>query len=117
MSRSVLSFVESNHALTIGPDRQSVRVDGQLVELLATQFRVLELLAGSPGRIFSRTEILDGIYSQRYAVTPRAVDGHIADLRRRLGPVSSLIETVRGAGYRFKAVAGSPSPSFQGGVR
>ncbi len=100
----VLSCVESNHQLIIGLDRRDIRVDDQRIELLATEFRVLRLLARLPGRTFSRTEILDGIHTQRYAITPRAVDGQIQGLRRRLGPVASVIETVRGVGYRFKAL-------------
>ena len=74
----VLSYVEANHQLVIGLDRHDIRVDGQRVELLATEFRVLRLLARSPGHTFSRTEILDGIHTQRYAIAPRAVDGRIS---------------------------------------
>ena len=100
----VLSYVEANHQLVIGLDRHDIRVDGQRVELLATEFRVLRLLARSPGRTFSRTEILDGIHTQRYAIAPRAVDGQIRRAAPKLGPVAGVIETVRGAGYRFKAL-------------
>jgi two-component system, OmpR family, alkaline phosphatase synthesis response regulator PhoP len=96
------SCIDSNHQLVIGLDRHDVRVDGQLVELFATEFQVLQLLASAPGRTFSRVEILDGIHAERYAITPRAVDGQIMGLRRRLGPAADFIETVRGAGYRLK---------------
>jgi DNA-binding response OmpR family regulator len=110
MGKTVIFYVEPNHELVIGPDRRDVCVDGQSIELRTTEFRVLDLLARSPGRTFSRTEILDGIHAEQYAITPRAVDGQIMDLRRKLGPVAGLIETVRGAGYRFKAVQGYEAP-------
>jgi two-component system, OmpR family, alkaline phosphatase synthesis response regulator PhoP len=103
MDEAVIFRVEANHELVIGLGRHEVRVDGQPVDLLPTEYRVLQLLARSPGRTFSRTEILDGLHGQLYAITPRAVDGQIVGLRRKLGPAAGLIETVRGAGYRFKA--------------
>lgn len=96
--------IPTNHGLVIDPERQGAHVDGQWVELGATEFRILQLLAGAPEQAFSRVQILDGIHDGLYAITPRAVDGQILSLRRKLGPAAPCIETIRGVGYRFRAI-------------
>jgi two-component system phosphate regulon response regulator PhoB len=88
--------------LVIRPRRHEVLVDGTPIELTATEFRVLALLAGSPGWVFTRKQILDGVHGDNYAITERAVDVQIVGLRKKLGPAGAYLETVRGVGYRFK---------------
>jgi two-component system phosphate regulon response regulator PhoB len=88
--------------LLIHPDRHEVSVGGKRVELTATEFKLLHLLAQRPGRVFVRQRILDGLHGENYAITDRAVDVQIVGLRKKLGPAGSCIETVRGVGYRFK---------------
>jgi len=88
--------------LMIRPRQHEVLVDGTPVELTATEFRVLALLAGSPRWVFTRAQILDGVHGENYAITERAVDVQIVGLRKKLGSVGRSIETVRGVGYRFK---------------
>jgi two-component system alkaline phosphatase synthesis response regulator PhoP len=90
------------HNIVIHPGRHAVTVDDQLVELSATEFRLLHLLARKPGWVFSREQILDAVHGDNYAVTARAVDVQIVGLRRRLGAAGKQIETVRGVGYRLK---------------
>ena len=92
----------SPRRLFIDTDRQLALADGQPLALLPTEFRILQLLASTPGRTFSRQEILDGINDQDYAVTERAVDVQITHLRKKLGPLAHWIETVRGQGYCFQ---------------
>jgi two-component system phosphate regulon response regulator PhoB len=77
-------------------------VDGQAVELSATEFRLLYALARKPGWVFTRDRILDAVHGDNYVITERAVDVHIVSLRRKLGTAGQYIETVRGVGYRFK---------------
>ena len=77
-------------------------VDGNPVELSATEFRLLLILARKPGWVFTREHILDTLHGDNYAITRRAVDVQILALRRKLGPAGKYIETVRGIGYRFK---------------
>jgi len=62
----------------------------------------LHFLARRPGWVFTRGQIVDGVQGQDVAVTDRSVDVHIVALRRKLGAVGELVETVRGVGYRFK---------------
>jgi two-component system, OmpR family, alkaline phosphatase synthesis response regulator PhoP len=88
--------------LVIHPGRHEVSVGGESVELTATEFKLLHLLAQRPGWVFTRQQILDGVHGDNYAITDRAVDVQIVGLRRKLGAVGSYIETVRGVGYRFK---------------
>ena len=90
------------HGMVIHPGRHEVRVGGNPVTLSSTEFRVLYFLAGRPGWVFSRQQILDGVHGDNYAITDRAVDVQIVGLRKKLGEAGKYIETVRGVGYRFK---------------
>ncbi len=75
--------------------------DGKPMELTVTEFRILALLMERPGRVFSRSHIIEAVRGYGYSVTPRSVDVQIHGIRRKLGDDSHLIETVRGLGYRF----------------
>ena len=88
--------------LVIRPRRHEVLVGGEPVDLTATEFRVLALLAKNPGWVFTRTQILDRVHGDNYAITERAVDVQIVGIRKKLGRAGGCIETVRGVGYRFK---------------
>jgi two-component system phosphate regulon response regulator PhoB len=90
------------HGLSIHPGRHEVRVGGKPVELTATEFRLLRLLAGRPGWVFTRSQIVNAVRGEDYPVTERSVDVHIVGLRRKLGRAGECIETVRGVGYRFQ---------------
>jgi len=90
------------HDLLIHPGRHEVLVRGERVELTATEFKLLHLLARRPGWVFTRQQILDGVHGDNYAITDRAVDVQIVGLRKKLGSGGACIETVRGVGYRFK---------------
>ena len=76
-----------------------VQVAGEDVDLTRREFDLLVCLAKSPGRVFSRAELLDRVWGEGFAGTERTVDQHVAQLRTRLGP--AVIETVRGRGYRL----------------
>ena len=82
--------------------RNKVRVSGEDVELTFSEFQLLCQLASRPGWVFTRTQIVDAIHGEGYAVTDRAVDVQAVGLRKKLGPCGEYIETVRGIGYRFK---------------
>jgi two-component system phosphate regulon response regulator PhoB len=70
--------------------------------LTYTEFTLLQFLARRPGRAFTRSQIVDAVKGTDYPVTERAVDVQVAGLRKKLGPYSDYIQTVRGVGYRFK---------------
>lgn len=88
--------------ITINPDRHEVLVSGNPVELTATEFRLLCLMAGKPGRVFTRQQIIESVHGWNVAVTDRSVDVHIVSLRRKLGAAGDDIQTIRGVGYRFR---------------
>jgi two-component system, OmpR family, alkaline phosphatase synthesis response regulator PhoP len=88
--------------LFIHPGRHEVQIKGKPVKLTYTEFALLKFLAQRPGWVFSRAQIVDAVKGADYAVTDRAVDVQVVGLRKKLGPLGEWIETVRGAGYRFK---------------
>ena len=74
------------------------------LDLTATEFSILELLARNPGRVWTRGQIVSRIKGNDYPVTDRAIDVQILNLRRKLGDWASNIETIRGVGYRMKLI-------------
>lgn len=88
--------------VTIDLDRHEVRIEGELAQLTATEFKLLTLLISKPGRVFTRQGIIQTIHEGFAAVTDRSVDVQVVALRRKLGDAGSHIETVRGVGYRFR---------------
>lgn len=90
------------HNITIDAGRHKVEVDGSDITLTFTEFKVLQLMAQQPGRVFTRYQIVDAVHGDDYPVTDRSVDVQIVGLRKKLGDAGRVIETVRGIGYRFK---------------
>jgi two-component system phosphate regulon response regulator PhoB len=88
--------------LSLDASRHETRLDGQKLDLSATEFSVLEVLARSPGRVFTRSQIIDAVRGHDYPVTDRSVDVQILAIRKKLGAEGDLVETVRGVGYRFR---------------
>lgn len=90
--------------LQIDFQRRSVRVDGAPVELTATEFELLAILAREPGRPFTRTQLLELAYDVSYAGFDRTVDAHIKNLRRKIEPDPRnprYVLTIYGVGYKF----------------
>jgi DNA-binding response OmpR family regulator len=87
--------------LVIDLNAHQVTHRGQPLSMTAAEFRMLELLASHPGRVFSRDEIIEST-PRNDAVTARSVDAHIVGIRKALGPAADCIETVRSVGYRFR---------------
>jgi two-component system phosphate regulon response regulator PhoB len=90
------------HEMQIHPGRREVLFKNKPIELTNMEFQLLHFLASRPGWVFSRYQIVEGVRGDNYPVTDRSVDVMIVGLRKKLGDAGSLIETVRGAGYRFK---------------
>lgn len=88
--------------MVIHPGRHEVLLQGQLVQLTVTEFRLLHLLVRKPGWVFTRTQIVNEIHGEDYPVSDRSIDVQIVSLRKKLGASGSQIETIRGIGYRFK---------------
>ena len=79
-------------------------VDGRALDLTQVEFRLLRTLAASPGRVYSREQLMDRLYADHRIVTDRTVDSHVKNLRRKLGDVGGedWVRSVYGVGYRFE---------------
>lgn len=96
------------------PERASLQLDedswratyhGIELDLTPVEFRLLRSLSAAPGRVFSREQLLDGLYDDHRVVTDRTVDSHIKNLRRKLeqiAPEEPLIRSIYGVGYKFE---------------
>ncbi len=89
-------------ALSLHPGKHEVLVSGKKVNLTPSEFQILHLLARRPGWVFTRSQIVDAIRGDDYAVTDRTIDFQLVGLRKKLSVVAEDIETVRGIGYRFR---------------
>lgn len=87
--------------IQIVPGRFEVIVNNEKIELTASEFKALHLLAGRPGWVFTRYQIVESVHGENYPVTDRSVDVMMVSLRKKLKEGGRYIETVRGIGYRF----------------
>ncbi len=81
--------------------RHEVRIDGELVDFTATEFKLLTVLMERRGRLQSRDVLLNDVWGYESLIDTRTVDTHIRRLRDKLGVAAELVETVRGFGYRM----------------
>ena len=88
--------------LQMDPQAHTVYADGRRVELTLKEFELLRLFLEHPGRVFTRDQLLEQIWSTDYLGETRTVDVHIGTLRTKLGPCGDYIRTVRGVGYRLE---------------
>ncbi len=86
--------------LSLDVETMEVTVEGRKIDLTATEFKLLELMASRPGWIFSREKILDSLWGDQKSVTDRSVDVHIKNLREKLGTAERHIRNIRGMGYK-----------------
>lgn len=87
--------------LTMYVDRHSVLADGKEVTLTLKEFELLKYLLENTGIVLTRDKILEKVWGYEYEGETRTVDVHIRTLRQKLGEAGSVIETVRGVGYRI----------------
>lgn len=82
-----------------------VYLNEELLDLTIGEFKLLELLARQPGKVFSRNQIIERINGTDYFATERSIDVQIVGLRKKLGLYKNVLETVRSVGYRFDELA------------
>ncbi len=90
--------------LEIDKGRHEVKLNGDEIQLTTTEFSILSLLAAKPGWVFTRQQIIDFARGYDFLITPRAIDVQIFGLRKKLNEQGTMIETVRGIGYRYRSV-------------
>ena len=102
LRRKVPEFVEETlHAgpVTLDPQACSVSLDGERIEFGHAEFKLLKFLMTHPGRVFSRSQLLDKVWGDHVVIEERTVDVHVLRLRKALKQADFLIKTVRSVGY------------------
>ncbi|HLQ27150.1 MAG TPA: phosphate regulon transcriptional regulator PhoB [Acidiferrobacterales bacterium] len=91
--------------LALNPVTHRVEANGKPIELGATEFRLLHFFMSHSERVYSREQVLNNVWGQNVYIDERTIDVHIRRLRKALAPSGHdrLIQTVRGAGYRFSS--------------
>jgi DNA-binding response OmpR family regulator len=90
--------------LTVDLPRMRVTVGARPVELTATEFQLLATMARQPGRVFTRSQLLDAVHGEAFEAYERAIDAHVKNIRRKIEPdprVPRYLLTVFGVGYRL----------------
>lgn len=87
--------------LVLDPVRKEVSLKGELVSLSAREFSLLEVLLRRPGAVLSREQLEDSVYGWTEEIGSNAIEVHLHNLRRKLGP--QTIRNVRGVGYKVVA--------------
>lgn len=105
--KAVLRRVQStqqNTGFRLDVDKYQAHFDGKCLDLTAVEFQLLKPLAGEPGRIFTREQLMRNMYDDNRIVSDRTIDSHIKKLRKKLLALSDeleFIQSVYGVGYRF----------------
>jgi two-component system catabolic regulation response regulator CreB len=90
--------------LTADGRTRRAEASGRALDLTRVEFDLLATLLGSPGRVFTRAELIDRVWGDGFRITDRTIDSHVKALRKKIGEAGSepsWIETVRGVGYRL----------------
>lgn len=95
-----------SQGVLVDRERHRVTVNEEVLDLTPSEFGLLEALIRQPGRVFSRSELIDAALGGDSLVLERTIDVHVRALRKKLGGHADLVETVRGVGYRFRDPAG-----------
>jgi two-component system, OmpR family, response regulator CpxR len=99
---SGLDVLEVN-GVRLSPSTRDVWCDGREVDLTTIEFDILDLILRSAGRVVSRDELTAAIHQRPASPLDRSLDVHVSHLRKKLGRRGSVIRTVRGVGYLFRA--------------
>ena len=97
--------VETSHTLVLDDERYLATLRGDALDLTAVEYHLLGKMAGEPGRIFSRQQLIDSMYNDGRVVSDRTVDSHIKKLRKKLAQVSpedDIVLSVYGVGYKLE---------------
>ncbi len=98
-----------SQGVMVDRDRHRVTIEEQPLDLTPSEFGLLAALVRQPGRVFSRSELIDSALGGDSLVLERTIDVHVRSLRKKMGLHAVLVETVRGIGYRFRDPASMKS--------
>lgn len=88
-------------SIELDVDRHEVKIGGEVIDLTATEFKLLHLLMERRGRVQTREHLLLNVWNYETEIETRTVDTHVRRLREKLGAEAEWIETIRGVGYRM----------------
>jgi DNA-binding response OmpR family regulator len=94
--------IKIDNVIRIDAQKYEIYVHDRKIELTATEFRLLVILAENRRRVFSRDELIDRLWGGEKFVTDRTIDVHIKSLRDKLGAAGELVKSVRGVGYKLE---------------
>jgi two-component system response regulator BaeR len=103
--RRVTGTVQNNQMLQLDSERYVATLQGRELDLTAVEFQLLKILYEKAGRIFTRDQLMDRIYTDRRIVCDRTIDSHIKKLRKKISVVApdlDIIRSVYGVGYKFE---------------
>ena len=105
LRRSESSSTPDERGMVLDEDTYKASINGHDLDLTAVEFQLLKVLSDQPGRIFSRSVLVDKIYSDGRVVSDRTIDSHIKKLRKKISirlPDVELIHSLYGVGYKFE---------------
>ena len=103
-TKAATNEIKSFGDLIIDIPKVRITYKSKPIELTSIEFKILEFLSRSPGRVFTRDQIMDNVWKEGKFIVDRAVDVHVRGLRKKLNKAAEFVETVRGLGYRFKEI-------------
>ncbi len=89
------------NGVTLDPATREVTCDGRAIEFTTIEFEILQALMRAAGRVLSRDDVMEHLYQRKSTPFDRAIDVHVAHLRKKLEADREIIKTVRGVGYQF----------------
>jgi two-component system, OmpR family, response regulator BaeR len=104
LRRLIPAAAKSTAVIELNPDKFEAKVHQQLVDLTAIEFNLLKILSTTPGRIYSRSQLIDMVYDDHRVVSERTIDSHIKKLRKKLNEIESeneLVQSVYSVGYKL----------------
>lgn len=101
--RRVSEREQDSGLLQLDPEKYQARINGKTLSLTVVEFHLLSLLAEYPGRVFSRSQLIERIYQDQRIVSERTIDSHVKKLRKKISEVydREIIHAVYSAGYKF----------------
>ncbi len=104
--RRTAGTVLNSEILNLDAERYIATLQGRKLDLTAVEFQLLSILAKQPGRIFTRDQLMDRIYTDQRIVCDRTIDSHIKKLRKKISTVAPELEIIRsvyGVGYKYES--------------
>ena len=107
LRRSSPKQTQDEQLLTLDEECYQATLQGEKLDLTAVEFKLLSILANKPGRIYSRDQLMDKLYSDQRIVCDRTIDSHIKKLRKKIAAVAAdvdLIHSIYGVGYKYETI-------------